>query len=178
MERSSLNNTRCYAAIGKFVLKWPFLLGKVDTALIRRSIATFFVIFSAIASSEQLSGNTIKCHGFKVELSMSLLSFWSASTARIKSYIACTASWFFALIYMVLLSADCFSTYADRLYKHFKASSSTMAFPIHWSQVFKEEFNNDYCWTQGLFTNRYAYGQTLDTLPAPGIVPCLRWVAE
>eukprot|EP00116_Pleurobrachia_bachei_P005943 sb/3466205/ len=42
------------------------------------------------------------------------------------------------------------------------------------NEAFKRQFVKDYCWSQGLFTNRYAYDLPVSQLPAPGIVPCIR----
>ena len=36
----------------------------------------------------------------------------------------------------------------------------------------------DYCWSQGIYTNKYAYNMPRDELPAPGIIPCVRYTCS
>ncbi|KAL5251416.1 hypothetical protein ACHWQZ_G016950 [Mnemiopsis leidyi] len=40
--------------------------------------------------------------------------------------------------------------------------------------VFPKTFVKDYCWSQGIYTNKFAYNMPRDELPAPGIIPCVR----
>ena len=105
-----------FKAMGDHVLNAVPKQNAVDGAIERfnrRTISTFFLIFSIIATTEHLVGHPIKCTEFS---------------------------------------------------NFVKKGGSP-----------NDDFAEDYCWTQGLFTNRYAYNLPRQTLPAPGIIPCVRY---
>ena len=110
-----MDNFHFIKGIGEHVLsavpKQNTVDGFIDR-LNRRTVATFFFIFSFIVMTENLVGSAIKCTEFN-------------------DFIG-------------------------------KGGSPN------------EQFVEDYCWTQGLFTNRFAYHLPKQSLPAPGIIPCVR----